>query len=87
MKFFIESVRYTWGYSVEYIDDLMSAYPCLKDYDFEIIDDRLVISINTIDELMNLLKSVESDDEVDFVDGLVISSDGPTIQIYDYFIE
>lgn len=87
MKFFIESARYTWGYSVEYIDDLMSAYPCLKDYDFEIVNDRLVISINTIDDLMNLLKSVESNDEVDFVDGLVISSDGPTIQIYDYFIE
>lgn len=87
MKFFIESARYTWEHNEKCINDLVSAYPCLNDYDFEIVDNRSVVSINTIDDLMNLLKSVESNDEVDFVDGLVISSDGPTIQIYDYFIE
>lgn len=87
MKFFIDSTRYTWEYSEKCINDLVSAYPCLRNYDFEIVDNRPVVSINTIDDLMNLLKSVESNVKVDFFNGLVISSDGPTIQIYDNYLE
>ena len=56
MKFKISSATFTlWS---ERLKKLEAGYPCLHNFGFEIVDDYAYVTVNTLEQLTDLIKQV-----------------------------